>query len=376
MEQKEFKFDEATPLLAFINKYRNRIVGHVIKACYTEMGMYVSNRSGSQPVFLVLDDLVIGIEYLYRGHISIFTAEESDFDIEERDADSGRKEIVFRSRIPGRENAWGAWYPDMPGMGQKVKKVSVGRHSDRYEDYPNSERPEGGDYFSWIEIKLEDGTVLHIYAEDALYDGYVDVWMSDIPAYSLIKKELDGDPSDLYMRIHHEFHDVMWACEPKPDELAELAMYYMRKCDHEIENNLKKYGDRRPQGSAYTDFLHDIMAEFIEHGMNKSYTDTSGKKLLDLAVELGDEAGNRVLPLLYTPKDTLQYLVFFDRRVTHEIELLNSSTWKALKTVYDSLPEEVKETPYGQKLKAIKQNGLRELEAHIKAIKDFVRPLY
>ena len=378
MEQKEFTFDEATPLQAFINKYRDRIVGHVIKACYTEMGMYVRNDNGSQPVFLILDDLVIGIEYLYRGHVTIFTADESDFELEEHDDDSGRKDFVFHSRIPGRDDAWGAWYPDMPAMGQKIKKVKIGRHSDRYEDYPNSERPEGGDYFSWIEIRLEDGSVLHIYAEDAISDGYVDVWLSDLPAYSLIKTEIDRDPSELGMRIHHEFNDVMWACEPKPNELAELAMQYMRKCDHEIERNLEAYGDRRPHGyhTVYTDFLHDVVGAFIGRGMNIKYTDASGEKLLDLAVEIGDEAGSRVLPLLYTPKDTLQYLEFFDRRVSHELTLLSSSTWKNLKNVYDSLPEDVKATPYGQKMKGIKQDGLRELEAHITAIRDFVRPLH
>ena len=378
MEQKEFKFDEATPLQAFIDKYQDRIVGHVLKACYTDMGMYVCDNNGSQPVFLILDNLVIGIEYLYRGHITIFTAEESDFEPEERYDDAERKALIFHSRITGRGDAWVSWYPDMPAMGQKIKKVTIGRHSDRYEDYPNSERPEGGDYFSWIEVKLEDGSVLHIYAEDATSDGYVDVWMTDLPAYSLIKTEIDRDPSELGKRIHREFNNVMWACEPKPDELAELAMQYMRKCDHEIEKNLETYGERRPHGylSDYTDSLHDVVGAFVERGMNKEYIDASGKKLLDLAVEIGDEAGSRVLPLLYTPKDNLQYLTFFDRRVSHELTLIRSSTWINLMTVYDRLPEKVKATPYGQKMKNIKQNGLRELEAHIKAIEDFVRPLH
>ena len=159
MEQREFKFDEATPLLAFIDKYRDRIVGHVIKACYTDMGIYVRDDDGSQPVFLILDDLVIGIDYLYRGHVSIFTAEESDFEPEDRTEDSGTRDFIFHSRISGRYDAYVSWYPDMPAMGQRVKDVVIGRHSDRYEDYPNSERPEGGDYFSWFEVILEDGTV-------------------------------------------------------------------------------------------------------------------------------------------------------------------------------------------------------------------------
>ena len=242
MEQKEFKFDEAPPLLAFIDKYRDRIVGHVIKACYSEMGIYVRNYPGSQPVFLILDDLVIGIDYLYRGHVSIFSADESDFEPKDRDENGGIRDFVFHSRIPGRSDAYVSWYPDMPAMGQKVKDVIIGRHTNHYEDYPNSERPEGGDYFSWLEVKLEDGTVLHIYAEDATSDGYVDVWMSDLPAYNLIKTELDRDPSDLGMRINHEFSQVMWSCEPKPDELAELAMYYMRKCDHEVEKHREEHG--------------------------------------------------------------------------------------------------------------------------------------
>lgn len=56
-------------------------------------------------------------------------------------------------------------------MNQKVTDITIGRHSERYEDYPNSERPEGGDYFSWLKLTLEDGTGLSIYAEDAISDG-------------------------------------------------------------------------------------------------------------------------------------------------------------------------------------------------------------
>ena len=362
MEQKEFKFDEATPLQKFIDKYRDRVVGHILKACYTELGIYVTSENTSQPVFLVLDHMVIGVDYLYRGHVSIFTAEESDFEFEETE-ERERIDFTFRSRIPGRDGAYGSWRTDMPAMNQKVTDITIGRHSERYEDYPNSERPEGGDYFSWLQLKLEDGTTLSIYAEDSINDGYVDVWLSDMPAYKYIKAELDKAPDLLNNSVHEGFDQIMWHSNPQPDELAELAMYYMHKCDHEIENYRKEKGPLLPYRSLYTFQLKHILEEFKIHEMNIDYVDPSGKSLIDLALEIGEEASSRALPSIYYETLFSSSLKRIARSMESDYNILMLQLKEAAE-IYSALPKKVQRTSYGQKLLKFSRNhytGLKKL---------------
>jgi hypothetical protein len=38
-------------------------------------------------------------------------------------------------------------------------------------------RPDGGDYFKKITVQMENGKSFYICGEDALFDGYMDVWM-------------------------------------------------------------------------------------------------------------------------------------------------------------------------------------------------------
>ncbi len=361
MEQKEFKFDEATPLQEFIDKYRDRVVGHVLKACYTEFGIYVSSESTSQPVFLVLDDLIIGIEYLYRGHVTVFTAQESDFEFEEETDEDGCRDFIFQSRIPGRKNTYGSWKTDMPAMNQKITDIMIGRHSKRYEDCAGSWRPEGGDYFSWLKLTLEDGTKMTIYAEHATSDGYVDVWLSDMPAYSYLKAELDKDPYDLNMSIHDGFDRIAWNSNPKPDELADLAMYYMRKCDHEIENYRKENGTRPGYESMYTFQLKHILEEFKIREMNIDYVDSSGESLIDLALKIGEEASSRAFPSIYYETMFSSSLKRIARSMESDFNILMRHLEDA-KEIYSALPEKVKETTYGRKLLEFSKNHYSDLK--------------
>ncbi len=72
MEQKQFKFDEATPLKKFIDKYRDKIVGHKLKALYVNELAYITARSSEGSVFIILDDFCVGIEYLFPRHATLF----------------------------------------------------------------------------------------------------------------------------------------------------------------------------------------------------------------------------------------------------------------------------------------------------------------
>ena len=378
MEQREFNFDEATPLQEFIDKYRDRVVGHVLKAVYVDCFFYVESESADSPVFLVLDDLCIGIDYLFKSHAAIITADESDFEITgEIENDTRYKTITFHGKLEGWRNEGLLWCSELPAMGQRIVDISIGRFSHQYEDHPNSLRPDGGDYFSFLRLTLEDGTELSIEAEDSLMDGYVDIWMYGLPAYASIKAEIDRPASEFSARVFDEFRQVVWGCSPKPDELSELAMQYMRKCIRETERTEDTEQDE--DDSHYTSHLYDVIKLFVSREMNLDYVDTTGKALKDLVMEVGGEATEKVLPLIYSNKRLRDYLDWFERTLSHEketVELRNRNGLEDIDKMYDSLPERVKQTEYGKKLKDIKLNSLRELKMYINAIREYIRPLH
>ena len=75
----------------------------------------------------------------------------------------------------------------------------------------------------------------------------------------------------------------------------------------------------------------------------------------------------------------LPYLDWFERTLSHEketVELRNRNGLEDIEKMYDSLPERVKQTEYGKKLKDIKLNGLWELKMYINAIREYIRPLH
>ena len=299
MEQKIFAFDDGSALQAFIDQNRDRIVGHTIKACYIDLGIYCKAESAG-PVFLILDDICLGIDYLFEGHIRIITVEESDFEFTgTANKDPEIKSGTFHSRTAEWKDEWIDWYPEMPGMDQKIVDISLERFSHAYENYIDGLRPDGGDYFSEIRLTLEDGTELHINADDSWgSDGFVEVWLTNLPASS-IRRELDSTPFEMWMKVRHEFDQVVSASSATPDELAELVMYYMRKCDHEMEKFRKKHPESwEVPGHMYSFTLDYVMSLFIEHGMNKGYVDPNGRSLRDLANRIGDYAKNIALKIL------------------------------------------------------------------------------
>ena len=371
MEQWVYKFDEATPLQNFIDTYRDRIVGHVLKACYVEFGLYVYNDDASSSVFLILDDLCIGIEYLYRGHVSIFTADETDFEFTGDDPDEpAEKRIIFHSRLPGIDDSYVSWRTDMPAMNQIVTGIQIERHSERYEDYPNSWRPEGGDYFSSISLTLEDGTKLYICGQDADSDGYTMVWLSNMPAFAYLKAELDTKKKKWSYMGSKGLHHILWHSNPSRNELAELAMYYMRKCDHEIENYRREKGTPSITGPFYTYRLKKILEEFKIRGMNINYVDSSGKALIDLALEIGEEASSRALPSIYYKTDFSSLLKRISWNIESEFNILMMNK-KDAANIYSTLPKKVKDTSYGRKLLEFSKNDYEDMKKLIdKLVKD------
>ena len=186
----QFRFDEATPLQAFIDQYRDRIVGHTLKACYINaesIGLHDidewgrTTRSTSEGIlFFILDDVCIGLSYLFLSHADIVICEEKDFEVINDNYQENQKLVHFRGEIPGITDEYTSyltWDPEMPSMNQKIVDVSIGRFTQGYEDSIDSERPDGGDYFSWISLALEDGTEVIARAMNAVYDGACELFL-------------------------------------------------------------------------------------------------------------------------------------------------------------------------------------------------------
>ena len=63
-------------------------------------------------------------------------------------------------------------------VGKRIMKITVERFSDTHETCQSfgRVRPKGGDYFKTITIKMSNGKEFYICGEDALFDGYMNVW--------------------------------------------------------------------------------------------------------------------------------------------------------------------------------------------------------
>ena len=364
MNQIEYKFDKATAFQAFIDNNRNKVVGHVLKAIYVDNYMYYKTADVYSPVFLVFDDACIGIEYLYRSEVSIITAEKTDFDIsEDTIGERPYNRVYFHSSIPGRhDDNRLLWCKELPFMDQKVTDISIGRINERCELVPYVPICNCDDQFSWLALTLEDGTKLYV---DALnvHERETTVWFSDMPAYAAIKAELDKDPWDLYYTRMRDFDYVVWASDPTEAELADLAMYYMRKCDHEVEDRRKESKDTWP-GATYTSQMKHILEEFKSRGMRIDHVDATGKSLVDLALEIGEEASSQALPAIFYETMFSSSIARIATSLESEYQILTLNR-KDAAAVYSKLPEKVKETSYGRKLLAFSNNRYAELKEKI-----------
>lgn len=359
MDQKEYIFSEPSVLQGFLEKNQVKIIGHTLKAVSVNRLMYCCLDPDVTPIVLVLDNACIRIEFLWRSRVSIMIADESDFQITgEIDDEDQFKLVNFRIANPERTDDDLLWYAEMPFMNQKIADVDIEWNCEPQELSPNR---QGNEEFPKFDIKLEDGTVLHIHAEERYQELESQVWLTDMPAYSSIKAELDKDPYYLARTKRQRFDYIVYTSKPTADELAELAMYFMRKCDHEFENFRKKNGDSWPD-HLYTFELNHVLEQFKICGMNIDYVDSTGKSLIDLALEIGEEASSRALPAIY-------YETMFSSsiaRIAHSIEqdynILMRNRKDAV-AIYMTLPQKVKDSSYGKKLLEFSSNeyaGLKE----------------
>ena len=178
MQQRLYRFNEATPFLSFIDQHRDSIVGHTLKAV-----LYSGALPSDDAVYFVLDNIALGVEYLSPSIIRILVAEETDFEYRYvRGWDDQEIGAKFHSRMAGwkdqcliRSDRW--------VLQKRIVGLSIGRFSHEYADSVNTSRPDGGDYFSWIKLSFDDGTELYLEAQDGEADGYVDLVIYNSPAY-------------------------------------------------------------------------------------------------------------------------------------------------------------------------------------------------
>ena len=178
---KEYNFIEATPLLYFIEKNQDKIIGTHLKNLYIN----IWPRHGrcdilEDPIVLDFDCFLIAIDYLVPSNM--------DITIGSREEMMGINRIADVLSIKDRRIDYYSENDYYPGFFNPIKKeeienckvvkIDVERFSSAFECDPCTEeiRPEGGDYFSTIRIYLDSGLALCFCGADSILDGYIEVW--------------------------------------------------------------------------------------------------------------------------------------------------------------------------------------------------------
>ncbi len=173
---REYSFTEATPLIEFLDKYQDKIVGNHIKNFYVDFWPNYGRCSLSDcPVVLELDDCFVVISYLIPSDIGIMVGTKNEL--------SANKDVADMIDI---KNVLVDYYNQEFSLGVKkeeienckITKIDVERFSSAFECNSATEeiRPEGGDYFSTIRLHLDSGTILCFCGADSITDGYIEVW--------------------------------------------------------------------------------------------------------------------------------------------------------------------------------------------------------
>ena len=344
MTQQGFRFTEAEPLLQFIERYRSKIVGHTLKACYIDDCGYTS-MSSSGSVFFILDDICFGVEYLFPSDITIFPIDTKDFEFTgEMHDDPHYKFLQFHSHISNRRDEGVIWCTDMPAMGQKVIDIEVERFNHAFQSDINDYRPNGGDYFSYIKLTLTDDSFLFINAQSAVMDGYVDLWLANLPTFNTLQQIVLNSNIDMLHLMERRVKEAVNSCRESPDEMAEFAMSYIQKCLDEHESPIEK-----GYGGNYSFYLCDILRIIKGKEINYQYKDSSGHSLIDFALRAAETVHPHVLPALLTSS----YLDYQFQRMKASLMLefkYIKSYEEEMNKLYESLPDYIRSTEFGKKV--------------------------
>ena len=169
MKIAEYRFMDATPLLNCIDKYKSDIIGRPIKAYYA---MYSYGCMNDQPIVFQFDHIAIAVFYFFYSDLTLYT-----FKPEQLTNDPSLS-FLFEDDPERASDCYPLAKEDFPFIGCRIADVTVERFSEEFEinAATGETRPEGGDYFKKITVHLEDGRRFYICADDAISDGYIEIW--------------------------------------------------------------------------------------------------------------------------------------------------------------------------------------------------------
>lgn len=161
--KKEFAFEIAQELLDFIEENKEEILRKRVIAFYRDE---LRGNHTDCPIVFVLEKYSIVIEYIFLSSIWGCVMDTNTFLL---DMQNNSWKKYSRSLLTCDNHYF--------FVNQIVKKIEVGRFSHSYEinAATGEARPNGGDYFGEILITFENDRKLRIVAEDAEFDGWMDI---------------------------------------------------------------------------------------------------------------------------------------------------------------------------------------------------------
>ena len=167
--KREYEFYNATPLLQFVNQYKNKIVGQHVLHFYSGEPF---GQLSAGPIAFELDDFSIIVTYYFYSDIVIDIVDTQML------KDDLSLNFLYKDIPESRELTNWVREEEFPYSGQMISDILIKRFSHEFEINPSTgeTRPDGGDYFSVITIVLSNGEEFHICAAEPICDGYVETW--------------------------------------------------------------------------------------------------------------------------------------------------------------------------------------------------------
>ena len=172
---KKISFTEWMPLNDFIDKNKDKIIGHTLKAFYTYYWPETGRCSSTDdPVFIETDEFCIVIHYLIPSDLTIEVGSKEEVLLN----NDCRDLIEFnRSGNDYYQEEFGDGIKKDDIEGRIINRIEVSRFSSAFECTPQGDmRADGGDYFSTIKLCLDSGIDLCFCGADSICDGYIEIW--------------------------------------------------------------------------------------------------------------------------------------------------------------------------------------------------------
>ena len=166
----DFEFTESTPLIQCIEQNKDKLIGKKISHYYRDS----STGTGESPAVFIIDDMAIIVFYYWFSCMNVVVVDKESF------LNDTSLNFLYKDIPESRNVCYTEYRYDnaVNFVGKRIMKITVERFSDAHETCQSlgGVRPKGGDYFKTITIKMSNGKEFYICGEDALFDGYMNVW--------------------------------------------------------------------------------------------------------------------------------------------------------------------------------------------------------